>query len=134
MLDARGNVYDYDNGVRPDSSLEKLAKLRPAFDKPYGLVTPGNSSQITDGAAALVLASEAGYPMVEKRITRDEVYIADEAFFTGTAAEVTPIREVDNRQIGAGTRGPVTEVLQSEYFKLVQGRRQAPEGWLTYVE
>ena len=72
--------------------------------------------------------------MVEKRITRDEVYIADEAFFTGTAAEVTPIREVDNRQIGAGNRGPVTEVLQSEYFRLVQGRRQAPEGWLTYVE
>jgi branched-chain amino acid aminotransferase len=81
----------------------------------------------------LVLAQEAGYPLVEKRITRDEVYIADEAFFTGTAAEVTPIREVDNRQIGAGRRGPVTEILQGEYFKLVQGRRQAPEGWLTYV-
>jgi len=80
------------------------------------------------------LAREAGYSLVEKRITRDEVYIADEAFFTGTAAEVTPIREVDNRQIGNGSRGPVTEILQSEYFKLVQGRRQAPEGWLTYVE
>ncbi|MDH3712342.1 MAG: branched-chain amino acid transaminase [Gammaproteobacteria bacterium] len=82
----------------------------------------------------LVLAREAGYSLVEKRITRDEVYIADEAFFTGTAAEVTPIREVDNRQIGSGSRGPVTEILQSEYFKLVQGRREAPEGWLTYVE
>jgi len=80
------------------------------------------------------LAREAGYSLVEKRITRDEVYIADEAFFTGTAAEVTPIREVDNRQIGSGSRGPVTEALQSEYFNLVQGRRQAPEGWLTYVE
>ncbi len=80
------------------------------------------------------LAREAGLALVEKRITRDEVYIADEAFFTGTAAEVTPIREVDNRQIGAGGRGPVTEALQSEYFKLVQGRREAPEGWLTYVE
>ena len=80
------------------------------------------------------LAREAGYSLVEKRITRDEVYIADEAFFTGTAAEVTPIREVDNRQIGSGSRGTVTEALQSEYFKLVQGRRQAPEGWLTYVE
>lgn len=80
------------------------------------------------------LAGEAGYSLVEKRITRDEVYIADEAFFTGTAAEVTPIREVDNRQIGIGSRGPVTEALQSEYFKLVQGRRQAPAGWLTYVE
>ncbi len=81
-----------------------------------------------------MLAAEAGYALVEKRITRDEVYIAEEAFFSGTAAEITPIREVDNRQIGAGSRGPITEVLQSEYFKLVQGRRQAPEGWLTYVE
>ncbi len=58
LYDERGNLYDHDDGVRPDSSLEKLAKLRPAFDKPYGLVTPGNSAQITDGAAALVLASE----------------------------------------------------------------------------
>ena len=67
------------------------------------------------------------------RITRDEVYIADEAFFTGTAAEVTPIRELDNRTIGAGKRGPVTEKLQSMYFDQVKGRRpQFPE-WLTPV-
>jgi branched-chain amino acid aminotransferase len=60
---------------------------------------------------------------VEKRITRDEVYIADEAFFTGTAAEVTPIREVDGPQIGCGRRGPVTTELQSRYFDLVRGKR-----------
>ncbi|HSH84088.1 MAG TPA: branched-chain amino acid transaminase [Guyparkeria sp.] len=81
------------------------------------------------------LAAEFGIPVVEKRITRDEVYIADEAFFTGTAAEVTPIREVDDRPIGSGTRGPITERLQSTYFDLVEGRHPPLEdNWLDYVE
>ncbi|AGA32205.1 Branched-chain amino acid aminotransferase [Thioalkalivibrio nitratireducens DSM 14787] len=79
------------------------------------------------------LADEEGLKIVEKRITRDEVYIADEAFFTGTAAEVTPIREVDNRPIGEGTRGPITQRLQSLYFDVVKGRQPKHEGWLTYV-
>jgi len=69
----------------------------------------------------------------EKRITRDEVYIADEAFFTGTAAEVTPIREVDGRTIGDGRRGPITERLQSMYFDQVHGRREQYPEWLTLV-
>ncbi|GAB6042102.1 branched-chain amino acid transaminase [Endothiovibrio diazotrophicus] len=79
------------------------------------------------------LAHEAGYTIKEKRITRDEVYVADEAFFTGTAAEVTPIREVDGRQIGAGCRGPVTERLQSTYFDQVHGRRDVHPEWLSFV-
>ncbi len=79
------------------------------------------------------LANELGYQVIEKRITRDEVYSADEAFFTGTAAEVTPIRELDNRAIGNGTRGPVTQKLQALYFDCVQGRSARHEGWLTYV-
>lgn len=79
------------------------------------------------------LANELGYQVIEKRITRDEVYSADEAFFTGTAAEVTPIRELDNRKIGTGTRGPVTTQLQALYFDCVQGRSAKHEGWLTYV-
>jgi len=79
------------------------------------------------------LASEFGIPMKEKRITRDEVYIADEAFFTGTAAEVTPIRELDNRAIGSGSRGPITEKLQSAYFDLVHGRGGKHPEWLTPV-
>jgi len=78
------------------------------------------------------LAEELGYTVKEKRITRDEVYIADEAFFTGTAAEVMPIRELDNRQIGSGSRGPITEQLQSLYFDIVQGRNTKYEDWLTY--
>jgi branched-chain amino acid aminotransferase len=79
------------------------------------------------------LAREHDIQVVEKRITRDEVYIADEAFFTGTAAEVTPIRELDGRAIGNGGRGPVTEKLQKLYFDQVHGRREDHKNWLAYV-
>ena len=79
------------------------------------------------------LAEEAGIKIVEKRITRDELYVADEAFFTGTAAEVTPIREVDGRQIGSGSRGPITERLQQRYFAVVQGDTQDYAHWRTLV-
>tara|TARA_R110000868_G_scaffold411493_3_gene704699 strand:- start:64433 stop:65356 length:924 start_codon:yes stop_codon:yes gene_type:complete len=79
------------------------------------------------------LAAELGYTIKEKRITRDEVYIADEAFFTGTAAEVLPIRELDGRVIGSGKRGPVTEKLQSMYFDAVKGRRPQNRDWLAPV-
>ncbi len=82
----------------------------------------------------LTLAAELGIQVIEKRITRDEVYIADEAFFTGTAAEVTPIREVDGRQIGIGSRGPVTEKLQKAYFDLVTGQTSAHPEWRTLVK
>lgn len=80
------------------------------------------------------LAKDLGIEVIEKRITRDEVYIADEAFFTGTAAEVTPIRELDNRPIGQGSRGPITEKLQSLYFDIVHGRSPEHMDWLTAVK
>ena len=80
------------------------------------------------------LAAEEGFEVVEKRITRDEIYISDEAFFTGTAAEVTPIRELDNRQIGAGSIGPITRTLQQAYLDLAEGRRQGPSEWSTIVD
>ncbi len=80
------------------------------------------------------LAKDNGYEIREKRITRDEVYVADEAFFTGSAAEVTPIRELDGRTIGSGTRGPITEKLQSQYFDLVHGRLGRYGEWLDYVD
>jgi len=80
------------------------------------------------------MAAELGYKIIEKRITRDEVYTADEAFFTGSAAEVTPIRELDNRQIGNGSRGPITEKLQSLYFDQVHGRREQNPQWQTLVK
>jgi len=79
------------------------------------------------------LAGEIGIQVIEKRITRDEVYSADEAFFTGTAAEVTPIRELDNRSIGKGTRGPITEKLQAMFFDVVTGKSARHQSWLTLV-
>ena len=79
------------------------------------------------------LVADLGLELREKRITRDEVYIADEAFFTGTAAEVTPIRELDRRTIGSGTRGPITQKLQALYFDVVHGRVEKYQDWLTYV-
>lgn len=78
-------------------------------------------------------AEELGIEVLEKRITRDEVYIADEAFFTGTAAEVLPIRELDGRTIGAGERGPMTTTLQAMYFDQVKGRRSQFPEWLNPV-
>jgi len=84
-------------------------------------------------ATVMQLAREEGYEVREKRITRDEVYVADEAFFTGTAAEVTPIRELDGRTIGCGSRGPVTAVLQKKYFDVVHGRSEAHMDWLAFV-
>jgi len=80
------------------------------------------------------LADELGLTVREKRITRDEVYIADEVFLTGTAAEVTPVREVDGRTIGCGARGPITERLQNLYFDVVHGRNDKYLEWLTTVQ
>ncbi len=99
------------------------------------LLTPELTSAL-DGITRdtlIVLARELGVEVVEKRITRDEVYIADEVFLTGTAAEVTPVREVDERVIGAGRRGPLTERLQALYFDQVHGRRDAHPEWQTPV-
>ena len=81
----------------------------------------------------ITLAREQGYTVVERRITRDEVYVADEMFMTGTAAEVTPVREVDGRLIGNGSRGVITEQLQSLYFDAVQGRLEHHRDWLSPV-
>jgi len=78
--------------------------------------------------------AELGFEVREKRITRDEVYIADEAFFTGTAAEVLPIQSLDGRVIGAGSRGPVTEKLQNMYFDTVTGNAPFKPEWLTLVK
>ncbi|VTU15765.1 Branched-chain-amino-acid aminotransferase [Variovorax sp. PBL-H6] len=81
----------------------------------------------------LHICKDLGIELVQKRITRDEVYIAEEAFFTGTAAEVTPIRELDRIEIGQGSRGPVTEKIQSAFFDIVNGRNPKYAHWLTKV-
>jgi len=83
--------------------------------------------------SVITMARDLGYAVVEKRITRDEMYCADEAFFSGTAAEITPIRELDDRTIGEGRRGPVTERLQSLFFDVVGGKADKYAGWLSPV-
>ncbi|HET20305.1 MAG TPA: branched-chain amino acid transaminase [Chromatiales bacterium] len=122
LLDAEGYVAE--------GSGENIFIVRDGV-----IYTPDLTSAL-DGITRktiFLLAEELGLKIVEKRITRDEVYVADEAFFTGTAAEVTPIREVDNRPIGIGSRGPVTERLQALYFDVVHGRHPKHLGWLTHV-
>ncbi|MFM2409101.1 MAG: branched chain amino acid aminotransferase [Pseudomonadota bacterium] len=81
----------------------------------------------------IILAKEMGLEVIEKRITRDEIYCADEAFFTGTAAEVTPIRELDRRTIGIGSRGPITTKLQAAFFDCVAGKHPLHQDWVDYV-
>ena len=99
--------------------------------------TPDVAGGALDGITRqtiITIAKDLGYDVVERRITRDEFYIADEAFFTGTAAEVTPIREYDDRQIGEGVRGPITTQIQKAYFDAVQGKDPKYAHWLTYVK
>ncbi len=118
------------NGFVMEGSGENLFIVRDNV-----IYTPDLTSAldgITRSTVIRIIADE-GLELVEKRITRDEVYICDEAFFTGTAAEVTPIRELDNRKIGSGSRGPVTERIQSRFFDAVHGRIREYEDWLTYV-
>ena len=122
MLDNEGYVQE--------GSGENLFLVRDG-----AIYTPDLTSAL-DGITRNTIqafADELEIPVYEKRITRDEVYIADEAFFTGTAAEVTPIREADDRTIGNGGRGPITEKLQALYFDQVNGRRNQNREWLTPV-
>jgi branched-chain amino acid aminotransferase len=122
MLDSEGYVSE--------GSAENFFLVRERV-----IYTPELTSAL-DGITrntVIQLAEELGYTIKEKRITRDEVYVADEAFFTGSAAEVTPIRELDGRIIGRGGRGPVTERLQSLYFDVVHGRSEAHMHWLTLI-
>jgi branched-chain amino acid aminotransferase len=99
------------------------------------IITPPNDNSLESITQATVIdiAQDLGYKVTRRRITREEIYIADEAFFTGTAVEVTPIREVDCRIIGAGERGPITEQLQKAYFDVVQGKNEKYQKFLTYI-
>jgi branched-chain amino acid aminotransferase len=122
LLDSEGYVAE--------GSGENIFLVRDGI-----IYTPDLTSALAGITRATIfsLAEELDLKICEKRITRDEVYIADEAFFTGTAAEVTPIRELDNRTIGTGKRGPITERLQKLFFDVVHGRHPEHQDWLTFV-
>ena len=100
------------------------------------LITPphDNSLESITQDTVVRIAKDLGYKVIERRITRDEFYIADEAFFTGTAAEITPIRELDFRKIGSGKRGKITKNLQDAFFEVAQGKNSKYSDFLTYID
>src|SRR5437763_8038442 len=146
------------SGTYPNSVLATLEATQHGYDEGLlldvdGFVAEGAAEYIfivTDGrlsepeltsaltgitrSSVIELATELGYEVRAKRLTRDDVYIADEAFFTGTAAEVTPIRELDGRQIGEGKAGPITLAIQKAFFDVVTGKDKKRRAWLTPVK
>ena len=140
-----------------NSVLAKREAMRLGYDEALMLDTEGyvaeasgeNIFMVKDGVikttpptailagitrdSVITIARDKGYPLVEEKFTRDELYTADEVFFTGTAAEVTPIREIDDRKIGAGVPGPVTRDIQETYFRVVRGEVEEYRHWITYL-
>ena len=100
------------------------------------IVTPPSDNALVSITQKTVIevATDMGYKVERRRISREELYIADEAFLTGTAAEITPVRNIDAREIGCGSRGPITEIIQSTYFDIVFGRNAKYEHYLTYID
>jgi len=122
LLDTEGYVSE-GSGVNVFIARNGILKTTPLTSILEG-ITRNSIMQV---------AEDEGIGMVEERFTRDEVYIADEAFFTGTAAEVTPVRDLDNRVIGTGKPGPITKRLQSIFFDVVKGKNKRYDSWLTYI-
>lgn len=128
-------LLDHQGYVAEGSGQNFFIVRRHRNNNKLELLTPGTDA-ILEGITRdtiLQLAADQGYATIQKNITRDEVYVAEEAFFTGSAAEVTPIRSVDQRIIGGGSRGDVTKGLQEAYFDVVHGRNERYDSWLTYV-
>jgi branched-chain amino acid aminotransferase len=123
MLDTQGCVAE--------ASGENvfMVKKGAIYTAPLGSSILGGITRDT----VIQICQELGLKLVERTITRDELYIADEVFMCGTAAEITPVREIDDRQIGQGTRGPVTERVQKRYFEVVRGEGAPHPEWLSVV-
>jgi branched-chain amino acid aminotransferase len=124
LLDAQGQVSE--------ATGENVWAVRDGV-----VTTPAYGGSILAGITRdtllTLLRDDLGIPVVERNLGRDELWIADEVFMCGTAAEVTPVREIDDRQIGAGARGPITKRVQDRYFEVVRGVRPPHADWLTYV-
>ncbi len=124
IFDSKGNVYELDDGVRPDSSLERLARLRPAFDKPYGLVTPGNSAQITDGAAALMLASESAVkkydlPVMARLVSTEWAALSPAEMGLGPAHAIAPLLKSQRLKIGDIDYWEINEAFAAQVLAVV---------------
>ncbi len=132
MLDgyAEGIALDV-NGFVSEGSGENLFLIRN-----QKIYTPPLSASVLEGITRdtiMTLAKDMGYSVIEDNIPRELLYLADELFFSGSAAEITPIRSVDKIKIGAGKRGPITEELQKEFFGIVSGKKKDKYEWLTYI-
>lgn len=135
-MDALANGYDEGigldhNGMVSEGSGENIFVVRNGV-----LCTTPPASSVLEGItqdSIMTLARDMGIPVVQQAIPREMLYIADEVFFTGTAAEVTPIASIDKVTIGAGKRGPITEKLQTRFFDIVSGRAEDTHGWLKFV-
>jgi acetyl-CoA C-acetyltransferase len=130
LFDARGNTYEQDDGVRPDSTLEKLARLRPAFDKPYGRVTPGNSAQITDGAAALVLASESaveqyGLPVMARLISTEWAALTPAEMGLGPAHAIAPLLKSQRLGVDDIDYWEINEAFAAQVLAVVAALKDA---------
>jgi branched-chain amino acid aminotransferase len=122
MLDAEGYVSEA-SGENIFIARDRKIKTTPLTSILAGITRD----------SIITMARDKGYEVIEERFTRDELYTADEAFFTGTAAELTPIREVDDRPIGAGSRGPITEDIQQSFFDVIKGKDTKYSRWLAYL-
>ena len=138
LANLEATQHGYDEGLLLDTDgfVAEGAGENIFIVKDRRLYEPELTSALTGitRSSVIELATELGYEVRAKRLTRDDIYICDEAFFTGTAAEVTPIRELDRRVIGIGSRGPVTERIQTAFFDIVNGRNRKYHHWLTPVE
>ena len=138
LANLEATQHGYDEGLLLDTDgfVAEGAGENIFIVKDGRVYTPELTSALTGitRSSVIELAEGLGYKVKAKRLTRDDIYIADEAFFTGTAAEVTPIRELDRRVIGAGARGPVTERIQGAFFDIVNGRNRKYHHWLTKVD
>jgi len=123
LLDVDGYVAE---GSGENIFIVRKGKIKTT---PLTAILPGITRD-----TVMTVASDLGYEVEEQRFSRDELYIADEAFFTGTAAEVTPIREVDGRVIGKGSIGPTTAKIQATYFDIIRGKNEQYSRWLDYYE
>ncbi len=134
-LEATDHGYDEGLLLDVDGFVAEGAGENLFIVKDGAVIEPEIASALTGITRNTIhrLAKDLGLELMSKRLTRDDVYIADEAFFTGTAAEVTPIRELDGRVIGAGKRGPITEKLQTAFFDIVNGRSEKYNDWLAYI-
>lgn len=138
ILAKRESLLDgYDEAIMLDTQgLVSEASGENLFTVRDGVIRTPPLGTVLDGitrASVIELAREKGIPVLETTVTRDDLYIADEVFLTGTAAEVTPIREIDHRSVGEGKRGPIAKALQEAFFDVVGGRDKKHEHWLTYV-